>query len=248
MAASFDHLFKVLLIGDSGVGKSSLLKRFTEDTFDDALESTVGVDFKVKMVETDGKKVKLTLWDTAGQERFRTLTSSRVDRAAISPVGPDFATCFKRTAPALSTLQKSAEPVLVRPRSQVLPRRPRRHPRVRRDAARHVRRAAEVARRGGCSRPGRRRRGRQAAGRQQDRPGPRRDAERGRGLGAARGHALRRVFGQGRGGRDAGVRRGREQDPREPRAARGVDAGPDARPARCDARPRRPGVLRVTRV
>ena len=73
---AYDHLLKVLLIGDAGVGKSSLLLRYTEDKFDEALGSTIGVDFKVKTVEADGKRVKLTLWDTAGQERFRTLTSS----------------------------------------------------------------------------------------------------------------------------------------------------------------------------
>ncbi|KAJ0409113.1 hypothetical protein P43SY_002247 [Pythium insidiosum] len=73
---SYDHLFKLLLIGDAGVGKSSMLLRFTDDTFDDNLQSTIGVDFKVKMMQVDGKKIKMTIWDTAGQERFRTLTSS----------------------------------------------------------------------------------------------------------------------------------------------------------------------------
>ncbi|EGB04526.1 hypothetical protein AURANDRAFT_72509, partial [Aureococcus anophagefferens] len=68
----YDHLFKVLLIGDAGVGKSSLLLRFTEDTFDEHLGSTIGVDFKVKMVAADGgKTIKLTLWDTAGAARRR---------------------------------------------------------------------------------------------------------------------------------------------------------------------------------
>ncbi|CAL5348513.1 hypothetical protein ACSBR2_029773 [Camellia fascicularis] len=71
----FDYLFKLLLIGDSGVGKSSLLLSFTSDTFED-LSPTIGVDFKVKYVTTGGKKLKLAIWDTAGQERFRTLTSS----------------------------------------------------------------------------------------------------------------------------------------------------------------------------
>ncbi|EMS64144.1 Ras-related protein RABC1 [Triticum urartu] len=71
----FDYLFKLLLIGDSGVGKSSLLLRFTSDSFED-LSPTIGVDFKVKMVNIAGKKLKLAVWDTAGQERFRTLTSS----------------------------------------------------------------------------------------------------------------------------------------------------------------------------
>ncbi|KAJ6798376.1 ras-related protein RABC1 isoform X1 [Iris pallida] len=71
----FDYLFKLLMIGDSGVGKSSLLLRFTSDSFED-LSPTIGVDFKIKMVTIGGKKLKLAIWDTAGQERFRTLTSS----------------------------------------------------------------------------------------------------------------------------------------------------------------------------
>jgi len=75
--SDYDHLFKVLLIGDAGVGKSSMLLRFTENTFDEDLGATIGVDFKVKVVEAEGgKRIKLTLWDTAGHERFRTLTSS----------------------------------------------------------------------------------------------------------------------------------------------------------------------------
>ena len=53
-----------------------MLLRFTDDSFDDHIQSTIGVDFKVKHIEVDGKRVKLTIWDTAGQERFRTLTSS----------------------------------------------------------------------------------------------------------------------------------------------------------------------------
>ncbi|KAL9459547.1 hypothetical protein AB3S75_002864 [Citrus x aurantiifolia] len=71
----FDYLFKLLMIGDSGVGKSSLLLSFTSDNFEE-LSPTIGVDFKVKYVDVGGKKLKLAIWDTAGQERFRTLTSS----------------------------------------------------------------------------------------------------------------------------------------------------------------------------
>ena len=74
--ADYDHLFKLLLIGDTGVGKSSILLRFTDGTFDENQQSTIGVDFKTKHMEVAGKKIKLTIWDTAGQERFRTLTSS----------------------------------------------------------------------------------------------------------------------------------------------------------------------------
>lgn len=72
----YDHLFKILTIGDAGVGKSSILLRFTDDSFDDHIQSTIGVDFKVKHMDVMDKRVKLTVWDTAGQERFRTLTSS----------------------------------------------------------------------------------------------------------------------------------------------------------------------------
>ncbi|XP_077360697.1 ras-related protein Rab-18-B-like [Festucalex cinctus] len=67
---------KLLIIGESGVGKSSLLLRFTEDTFDPEQSATIGVDFKVKTLAIDGNKAKLAIWDTAGQERFRTLTPS----------------------------------------------------------------------------------------------------------------------------------------------------------------------------
>ncbi|KAK2659366.1 hypothetical protein Ddye_005899 [Dipteronia dyeriana] len=71
----FDYLFKLLLIGDSGVGKSTLLLSFTSNSFEE-LSPTIGVDFKIKYVTLGGKKLKLAIWDTAGQERFRTLTSS----------------------------------------------------------------------------------------------------------------------------------------------------------------------------
>ena len=74
--SNFDFLFKLLLIGDSGVGKSCLLLRFADNTYTDSYISTIGVDFKIKTVEIDGKIVKMQIWDTAGQERFRTITSS----------------------------------------------------------------------------------------------------------------------------------------------------------------------------
>jgi len=67
---------KILIIGESGVGKSSLMKRFIDDEYDDELSLTIGVDFKTKTVDIDGVNVKLAIWDTAGQERFRTLTPS----------------------------------------------------------------------------------------------------------------------------------------------------------------------------
>lgn len=76
MNSEYDYLFKLLLIGNSGVGKSCLLLRFSDDTYTNDYISTIGVDFKIKTVELDGKTVKLQIWDTAGQERFRTITSS----------------------------------------------------------------------------------------------------------------------------------------------------------------------------
>ncbi|CAH2045887.1 ras-related protein Rab-1A [Battus philenor] len=76
MNPEYDYLFKLLLIGDSGVGKSCLLLRFADDTYTESYISTIGVDFKIRTVELDGKTIKLQIWDTAGQERFRTITSS----------------------------------------------------------------------------------------------------------------------------------------------------------------------------
>jgi len=67
---------KLLIIGESGVGKSSLLLRFTDDAFDPEQSATIGVDFKVKTITLNQDKIKLAIWDTAGQERFRTLTPS----------------------------------------------------------------------------------------------------------------------------------------------------------------------------
>ena len=72
----YDYLFKLVLIGDSGVGKSCLLLRFADDSFTDSYISTIGVDFRFRTVTIDKKTVKLQIWDTAGQERFRTITSA----------------------------------------------------------------------------------------------------------------------------------------------------------------------------
>lgn len=73
---AYDHLIKLLLIGDSAVGKSSLLLRFCDDSFSPSFISTVGIDFKIRTIHMDGKRIKLQIWDTAGQERFRTITTA----------------------------------------------------------------------------------------------------------------------------------------------------------------------------
>mmetsp|Transcript_13412 Transcript_13412/g.22285 ORF Transcript_13412/g.22285 Transcript_13412/m.22285 type:complete len:217 (-) Transcript_13412:406-1056(-) len=72
----YDYLFKLVLIGDSGVGKSCLLLRFADDAFTESYISTIGVDFRFRTVKVNNKTVKLQIWDTAGQERFRTITSA----------------------------------------------------------------------------------------------------------------------------------------------------------------------------
>ena len=93
MNQEYDYLFKVLLLGDSGSGKSSLILRYTEDTFNSSLVSSIGVDFKVKKKEVNGKIIKIQIvrnnyniynyfiliyhqWDTAGHEKFRAITTS----------------------------------------------------------------------------------------------------------------------------------------------------------------------------
>eukprot|EP00304_Pavlova_gyrans_P016145 CAMPEP_0206033034 /NCGR_PEP_ID=MMETSP1466-20131121/367_1 /ASSEMBLY_ACC=CAM_ASM_001126 /TAXON_ID=44452 /ORGANISM="Pavlova gyrans, Strain CCMP608" /LENGTH=333 /DNA_ID=CAMNT_0053407197 /DNA_START=50 /DNA_END=1050 /DNA_ORIENTATION=- len=76
MKPDYDYLFILVLIGDSGVGKSCLLLRFADDTWLDSYISTIGVDFKIRTIELDGKTIKLQIWDTADQERFRTISST----------------------------------------------------------------------------------------------------------------------------------------------------------------------------
>nr|GMD92603.1 ras-related protein RABE1c-like isoform X1 [Ipomoea batatas] len=75
--ADYDYLIKLLLIGDSGVGKSCLLLRFSDGSFTTSFITTIGIDFKIRTIELDGKRIKLQIWDTAGQERFRTITTGR---------------------------------------------------------------------------------------------------------------------------------------------------------------------------
>jgi small GTP-binding protein len=80
---SYDFLFKISLIGDSGIGKTSLLLRFTDNVFKEDTISTIGVDFKIVSVAFDNSNVKMQIWDTCGSERFKGLTSSFIKSCNI---------------------------------------------------------------------------------------------------------------------------------------------------------------------
>jgi small GTP-binding protein len=69
-----DPLVKILIIGESSVGKSCILVRYSEDRFQDSFITTVGIDFKIRPVSVNGRRLRLQIWDTAGQEKFRTIT------------------------------------------------------------------------------------------------------------------------------------------------------------------------------
>ncbi|UJR14824.1 hypothetical protein I4U23_001809 [Adineta vaga] len=72
----FDYLFKILIIGDSGVGKTTILQRFSQDYFSTEYVATIGVDFQIRTIDVDSKRCKLQVWDTAGQDRFKCVVSS----------------------------------------------------------------------------------------------------------------------------------------------------------------------------
>ncbi|CAI8017967.1 Ras-related protein SEC4, partial [Geodia barretti] len=78
----YKQIYKILIIGDSNVGKTALLTRFVEGRFQSVFMSTVGIDYKNKVITLEEENVKLQIWDTAGQERFRTLTNAYFRGAA----------------------------------------------------------------------------------------------------------------------------------------------------------------------
>lgn len=76
MSSDYEYVSKVLVVGDAGSGKSSLVMRYCDDIFNDSYYNTIGVDFKIKIKKINNKNIKLNIWDTAGQEKFRSLISS----------------------------------------------------------------------------------------------------------------------------------------------------------------------------
>ncbi|XP_028395874.1 ras-related protein Rab-8A-like [Dendronephthya gigantea] len=81
MAKNYDHLFKVLLIGDPAVGKTCILCRFANDEFKTTHLSTIGIDFKMRTFNVEGSRIRIQMWDTAGQERYETITTQYYRRA-----------------------------------------------------------------------------------------------------------------------------------------------------------------------
>jgi len=106
----YDYLYKIVLIGDSGVGKSNLLSRFTRNEFNIETKSTIGVEFATRSIQTDGKIIKAQIWDTAGQERYRAITSAYYRGAVGALLVYDIskAGTFKNVERWLSELRENA--------------------------------------------------------------------------------------------------------------------------------------------
>ena len=106
----YDHMFKIVLIGDSGVGKSQIFSRYTSDSFIDDSKATIGVEMATKSVKKDGKIIKSQIWDTAGQERFRAVTNAYYRGAAGACVVFDITSrkSFENVNMCLQEIKESA--------------------------------------------------------------------------------------------------------------------------------------------
>jgi len=80
--ANFDYIYKIIIVGDSGVGKSNIVDRFVTGNFTDDIKSTIGIDFQLKTIDSGPDKIKIQIWDTAGQERYRSIYRSYYREAA----------------------------------------------------------------------------------------------------------------------------------------------------------------------
>lgn len=108
----YEATYKILILGDSGVGKTCLIFRFIEDVFSDSYISTIGIDCRSRVIDLDGTKIRLQIWDTAGQERFRTLTSAYYRGAMGIILVYDITTedSFKHISQWLQNIQDNASP------------------------------------------------------------------------------------------------------------------------------------------
>ncbi len=115
MAAEYDYLFKLILAGPAASGKSCLLLRYVDNNFSEAYISTIGVDFKIRTIDVDNKKVKLQIWDTAGQERFRSITSSYYRGASGMMLVFDVTSTasFEETKKFFKELKEYQKPILL---------------------------------------------------------------------------------------------------------------------------------------
>jgi len=107
----YDYLYKVVLIGDSNVGKSNLLSRFTRNEFNLETKSTIGVEFATRSITTETKTIKAQIWDTAGQERYRAITSAYYRGAVGALLVYDIAkySTFKNVERWLTELRENAD-------------------------------------------------------------------------------------------------------------------------------------------
>ncbi|XP_073013901.1 ras-related protein RABA5e-like [Typha latifolia] len=111
-----EYLFKVVIIGDSAVGKSNLLSRYARNEFNLHSKATIGVEFQTQSMEIDGKEVKAQIWDTAGQERFRAVTSAYYRGAVGALVVYDISrrTTFDSVSRWLQELSTHSETTIAR--------------------------------------------------------------------------------------------------------------------------------------
>jgi small GTP-binding protein len=108
----FDFLFKIVIIGDSGVGKSNLLSKYVNNAFQENTKATIGVELSTKTVEIDGKVIQNQIWDTAGQERFRAITTAYYRSAVGAIIVFDLSksNTFENLKKWLKEVQDYAEP------------------------------------------------------------------------------------------------------------------------------------------
>ncbi len=112
MEDDYDLIFKIVLIGDSGVGKSNILSRYLKNEFSIETKTTVGVEFGSKKMDVNGIKIKAQIWDTAGQERYKSITNAyyKGSKGAFIVYDITKPESFENVSKWISELKKNAEP------------------------------------------------------------------------------------------------------------------------------------------